>query len=278
MNPTVKKDLARIFGSVTNRDHYTVVRDFFELCAISVRNAVDHGNSHGTLEKRYRDVAATYTREQLENFSRGFGILATEMNRAVQGDTEFCDWAGELYMESGTSNSKAGQFFTPYSVSRIMASVNLEREEVMGKFAGDPDHVLTVYEPTCGAGGLVVASVDVLRSYGVNYSWNCFVDCGDIDPRCVHMTYLTLSLLGVPAVVRLGDALKMEYSQAWFTPAYIFAWPHFRARIGRGNYPRRPTVPEEPGPVRAEETPEPSPVTAPGPVPKMDENGQYSLF
>lgn len=196
------------------------------------------------------DVAKSYSKPQLEEFSRALGLLAGEIGKAVQGIAPFSDWAGEIYMDSGTSNGKAGQFFTPYSVSRCMAEINLPKEEVLAKLEGDSDRVITIYEPTCGAGGLIVASIDALHTAGVNYSWNAFVDCGDIDPRCVHMTYTTLSLLGVPAVVRLGDALTMEYREAWFTPAYLMAWPHFKSRIGRGGYPYEATVKE---PSRAQE-------------------------
>ena len=131
------------------------------------------------------------------------------------------------------------------------------------------------------------ASIDVLNGYGVNYAWNVFVDCGDIDSRCVHMTYLTLSLLGVPAVVRLGDALAMEYRESWFTPAYLIAWPHFKRRIGQGKYPQSATVPKAPGLLGIEPkeapavAPTESPKNAPKTLeiaPKCDENGQMSLF
>lgn len=91
------------------------------------------------------------------------------------------------------------------------------------------------------------------------------------------MTYLTLSLLGVPAVVRRGDALLLEYSETWYTPAYIFAWPHFKSRLRGGKYPATPTVqeaPQEPPTAPVVEVPQ---VVA-APVPVMDENGQYSLF
>ena len=116
----------------------------------------------------------------------------------------------------------------------------------------------------------IVAAIDALNEAGVNYSWNAFVDCGDIDPRCVHMTYLTLSLLGVPAVVRRGDALALDYSETWYTPAYIFAWPHFKSRLRGGKYPATPTVQEVPQ--------EPQKAPEPVPVPEPDENGQLSLF
>ena len=168
-----------------------------------------------------------------------------------------------------------------------MARINLPKDEVRAKLGDDPNRVLMIYEPTCGAGGLIVASIDELNEAGVNYSWNAFVDCGDIDPRCVHMTYVTLSLLGVPAVVRLGDALMMEYRQNWFTPAYLMAWSHFKRQIGRGNYPNSATVPKSIEPQKntkeaAPETPkketqELAPAMAET-APKCDENGQLSLF
>jgi hypothetical protein len=277
------KDIADILGSVRDRDHYTVIRDFFELSAISIRNNFDHGNEYANLEKRYTEIAQGYKKEYLEVFATALGMLGKKIQDAVNCNAPFADWAGELYMDSGTSNGKAGQFFTPYSVSQCMARINFPKDEVKAKLGDDPNHVLTIYEPTCGAGGLIVASIDALNEAGVNYSWNAIVDCGDIDPRCVHMTYVTLSLLGVPAVVRLGDALAMEYRQNWFTPAYLMAWPHFKRQIGRGNYPNSATVPKSSEPPEnapeppKQETREPVPAIAET-VPTMDANGQYSLF
>lgn len=268
---------------VRDRDHYTVIRDFFELSAISIRNNFDHGNEYANLEKRYTEIAQGYKKEYLEGFAMALGMLGKKIQDAVNGNAPFADWAGELYMDSDTSNGKAGQFFTPYSVSQCMARINFPKDEVLAKLGSDPNSVLTIYEPTCGAGGLIVAAIDALNYAGVNYSWNAFVDCGDIDPRCVHMTYVTLSLLGVPAVVRLGDALMMEYRQAWFTPAYLMACPHFKKQIGRGKYPNSATVPKSSDPQEnapespKEETQELAPAVAET-APNCDENGQFSLF
>ena len=287
MGSTATAEIARMLGSIHDRDHYTVLRDFFELSAISIRNAVDFWRDRETYEMRYNAIAEKYRKEHLEIIARAFAMLGAQILKAANGDIPFADWAGEIYMDSGTSNGKAGQFFTPYSVSQCMARINFPKDEVRAKLGSDPNRVLTVYEPTCGAGGLIVASIDALNEAGVNYSWNAFVDCGDIDPRCVHMTYVTLSLLGVPAVVRLGDALMMEYRQNWFTPAYLMAWPHFKSRIGRGNYPNSATVPKssdiQEKPLEAapeppkEETKELATAVS-GTVPTMDDNGQYSLF
>ena len=283
MGSTATADIARMLGSIHDRDHYTVLRDFFELSAISIRNAVDFGRDRDTYEMRYKAIAEKYRKEYLEIIASAFAMLGAQILKAANGDIPFRDFAGEIYMDSGTSNGRAGQFFTPYHVSHLMAECSLERDEVLGRIGKNPDDVITIYEPTCGAGGLIVASIDVLKGYGVNYAWNVFVDCGDIDSRCVHMTYVTLSLLGVPAVVRLGDALMMKYHEAWFTPAYLMAWPHFKSRIGRGGYPYEATVKE---PSRAQEkapaepeAPKPSIASEkPGNAPKCEKNGQFCLF
>lgn len=273
-----KKNIYNIFDSmVYDRSYYEIVSDFFEMSAIAIRNAVDLRPSRETYEERYLQTAKHYKPEQLQKFSQALAILQKEISSAVDGNAAFADWAGEIYMESKTSNSNLGQFFTPYHVSKVVALCGLDISRISAKIAADPDTVITIGEPTCGAGGLIVAAIEELSRQNINYAWNVFVDCGDIDARCVHMTYLTLSLLGVPAVVRRGDALMLKYTEDWFTPAYIFAYPHFAKRIGQSGYPKSPTVVKSTSqPPTAATAIEPTP-TAIEP-PKIDKTGQYLLF
>ena len=249
--------------SIRDRDYYSVLGDFFEASAISVKNAVDI-NDHDVYEKRFQDIANSYGKEGMKVFSECLSLFAGEINAAINGEAMFRDFAGELYMASGTNSKGLGQFFTPYHISHLMAEVNIEKDRFLKEIEENPDRVITFYEPTCGAGGLMVAAIDVMHSAGINYAHNMFIDCGDIEPRCFHMSYLTISLLGAPAVVRLGDALSMKYHRAWFTPAYIFNWPHFKRELEDlgSTYPTTPTVKK----------------TAETPVVQMDPNGQYSLF
>ena len=93
--------------------------------------------------------------------------------------------------------------------------------------------ILTLHEPACGSGGMIMAAVDVLyNKYKFNYSHNLLVECGDIDARCVHMTYLQLSLAGVSAVVYQRDTLSMQTWQRWETPTYIMQYLRFRNVLG----------------------------------------------
>ena len=267
-----RNEISKILNRIQGHDNYSVIRDFFEMSAISVRNNVDFSRERESYERRYMEIAAGYRKQELDTFAEALGVFMGWIDSALKGDAPFRDFAGEIYMDSGTSNGKAGQFFTPYHVSKLMAECNFDKDKLKAEIAEDPNRVITIAEPTCGAGGLIVAAIDVLKDAGINYAWNAFVDCGDIDARCVHMTYLTLSLLGVPAVVRRGDALALDYSETWYTPAYIFAWPHFKSRLRGGKYPATPTVQE------VQQEPKTATEPAPVQVPLMDENGQLSLF
>lgn len=271
------EEIARKLRSIRDRDYYSVLGDFFEASAISVKNAVDF-TDHDAYEKRFSEIAKSYGKEGMQVFSECLAMFNEEIHAAMEGRAMFRDFAGELYMNSGTNSKSLGQFFTPYHVSHLMAEVNLEKDRFIKEIEENPDRVITFYEPTCGAGGLMVAAIDAMHSAGINYAHNMFIDCGDIDPRCFHMSYLTLSLLGAPAVVRLGDALSMKYHRAWFTPAYIFNWPHFKKELNGGDsdtYPATPTKHTNPdNNVETEPKAEPAKVAEP----TMDANGQYSLF
>ena len=235
-------EIAKRLRSIHDRDYYSVLGDFFEASAISVKNAVDL-NDRDVYEKRFADIAKSYGEKGMKIFAECLSLFTDEIHAAIHGSAMFRDFAGELYMASGTNSKGLGQFFTPYHISHLMAEVNLEKDRFLKEIEENPDRVITFYEPTCGAGGLMVAAIDVMHSAGINYSHNMFIDCGDIDTRCFHMSYLTLSLLGAPAVVRLGDALAMKYHRAWFTPAYIFNWPHFRKELNGGKLDSYPTTP-----------------------------------
>lgn len=272
-----RKNIVNILNSmVYDRSYYEIVSDFFELSAISIRNTVDlRPTLRQEYEERYLQTAKHYKPEQLKQFGEALAIFQDEIAKAMDGNVAFADWAGEIYMESKTSNSNLGQFFTPYHVSKAIALCGLDISGIKAKLAADPDDIITLHEPTCGGGGLIVAAIEELQRQKINYVWNVFVDCGDIDSRCVHMTYLVLSLLGVPAVVRRGDALMLEYTEEWFTPAYIFAYSHFAKRISKGGYPQSPVVVESTSQPKNAEKNEP-----PQKAPAAQKKGiiQLSLF
>lgn len=232
--PTINEILKMLEKGLYRVNAHEFLSDVFECGAIAISNRFDLTN-YQPREERYLQIIKKYDPDMqkliTEIFAKIFSLLTQQINPAVG----FNDWLGDLYMRSNTSNSKTGQFFTPYCVSKLCAEVSIN-EKVINE-AIEQDRILTLSEPACGAGGMVIAAADILYyKYHFNISRNLVVECSDIDSRCVHMTYLQLGLAGIPAVIFKRNTLTMETWDRWETPAYIMQYTRFKDFLkGTGN-------------------------------------------
>lgn len=222
-----QRNLIAMIKKFSHSHHtHTVFADFVEMAAISISNAVDR-TQFDLREKRYLDIVRKYSKEEVALFPQMFAELAESFELRVAmmrkassaGATTsgLTDILGETYMMLELGNARAGQFFTPYHVSRMMAMMTIGD--------GGPavrDHgFIRLQEPACGAGGMVIAVADSLNDAGHNYQQTMHATCIDIDPCCVHMAYIQLSLLHIPAVVVHGNALSLDVWGMWYTPAHV---------------------------------------------------------
>ncbi|RTL32495.1 MAG: SAM-dependent DNA methyltransferase [Burkholderiales bacterium] len=209
------RELLRLIRTTAHRwSQHEVFADFVELSSLSFSNAVDP-RQFDVREARYLEIAKKYPRDEFERFPRMLGHLTLAMEQCcVTG--ELTDVLGGVYMQLELGNERAGQFFTPYPVSRLIAAM-LVGDGAEAREKGFID----LSEPACGAGGMVIAMADALQQAGLNYQSAMHATCIDIDPRCVHMTYLQLSLLHIPAVVLHGNALSLQVWSRWYTPAHV---------------------------------------------------------
>lgn len=216
-------ELNKLIDKLTyKKNRWSVLTDLFEMAAIAVSNKFDLAR-FDEREKRYLEIVKKYDAEEMQIMCEAFARIYILLTGMI--DNGFDDYLGKLYMMSGTSSDKAGQFFTPYSVSQLCAQVVVDGERL------ESDEVYTMHEPACGSGGMILALVENLHNNGFNYSRNLFVECGDIDSRCVHMAYLQLALCGVPAAIYHRNALTMETWDVWHTPALCMNWLRFRKFI-----------------------------------------------
>ena len=74
-------------------------------------------------------------------------------------------------------NSAKGQFFTPYHVSKMMAEINFVDLE---KHLNEKDFI-TLSEPCCGSGGMIIAYAETMKNRGYNYQHQLYVEAVDID-------------------------------------------------------------------------------------------------
>ena len=222
--PTIEDIIKRINASVYRFDKHQLISDVFECGAITISNMVDL-MSKEEREKRYLQVIKKYQKEEQTLIAEIFAMIFALLSSVVYDNGRFYDNLGELFMRCNQGSSSAGQYFTPFQVSAMMAQMIIG-DEILEKTQNDG--VLTLNDSCCGGGGMMMAALDVLKNkYHINYTRNCFVLCSDIDLRCVHMTYLQLALAGVPAIVKHQNSLTGETWSVWKTPAFIFQYSRF---------------------------------------------------
>lgn len=223
--PTVRIDpglFVKEFNNLARHKHrYEVFRDFVTVGALSVHNSF-RGPRYDELEAEYLQIAGRYDREEMEGFARLLGILVALL------DAEPRDILGQLYMSLELGNTNTGQFFTPPEVSELMARIT---------FGDGAEHVdkpfITLCEPACGAGGMVLAFVKVMLEKGWNPVDRVWVQAQDIDRTAALMCYLQLALWHVPAAVVVGNTIAVEAREVFYTPAhYLGFWPNKLARRG----------------------------------------------
>lgn len=192
------------------RDLRTVFEDFCAMAAAAIRNRVDR-NGYQAREEDYERTRTHYTPAQMDRFAEALALVALEL------DAQPRDVLGETYMQLGIANRDQGQFFTPYSVAQLIASMQIH--DAPTQLLTRP--FLTVYEPACGAGAMMIAMTQALAAQGIEYQTKVHVTADDINAIAVHMSYVQLSLLGVPAVVNRRNSLTLEHFDTWPTPAHV---------------------------------------------------------
>lgn len=203
----------RIIKTIAPSLHrYDVFRDFATISAISLHNAIAKCDD---LEQEYFTIIKKYTKQDLSLFSELLGELVMGL------EARPCDFLGSIYMNLDLGSKNAGQFFTPFEVSRLMAMMLFEGvEDTLSK-----KPFITLHEPSCGSGGMVIGYAQALIEKGFNPQQQLWVSCIDIDSFPAMMTYVQLSLLHIPAEVITGDTLRMDFRRVMKTPAhYLGGW------------------------------------------------------
>lgn len=160
------------------------------------------------------------------------------------------DILGDLF-QGAISRGEAGQFLTPMSVCRMMASMQLPTE------ATDLNCRRSVADQCCGSGRMLIAAAEIQPN------WK-FVG-QDVDLNCVRMTAINLALRNVYGHVIWGNTLGNEQRLVYET-GRVEVW---------GNAIRKCSLADAPEPVRETAA---SPVESTGPAVNEVSNSQLRLF
>lgn len=216
----MKKEFLKMMqGAARQHSRLRVFEDMLEMYALSISNAVDK-SQWDRREARYLEVVKMYERKDLDEIIKAVAYIAPML------ESNPSDVLGDLYMSMDFGNRAHGQFFTPYHLSKVMAGMTLQPEYIRDAIRANG--FMTILEPACGAGGMCVAAASTLDDLDCRGHYH--MQAIDISPVCVHMTYIQLSLLGIPAIVHLGNTLSMEMREVWYTPVHIFEGWSFKLR------------------------------------------------
>jgi type I restriction-modification system DNA methylase subunit len=209
------KDFIKIIEHIQpSRHSHEIFSDWLVMASASLYSY----KKDAAIEEEYLAVAKNYTKEELEQHAHLLAITVEALENTEQ------DFLGEVFTTANLTNSRSGQFFTPYHVSQMMADMAMEEKDF------PQNRVCRVNDPCCGAGGMLIAGAMVMKNRGFDYQHDAFFVGHDIDHRCARMTFIQLSLLAVPALVVCGNTLTMDIYWQREAIGYHLAGMDFRLR------------------------------------------------
>ena len=167
---------------------YNIFEDWVRMIALAYANQIVFSEKR---EEEYLEIMKKYDDVEHSKFYEMYAWLLE------WSEEQMTDMLGYIYMHLELGSKAHGQFFTPYHVCQMMAK--------MQKYDGK---IIKVNEPSCGAGGNIIALAEALKEQGVNYQQKMEVICQDIDTKAVYMTYVQMCLYGIPAIVYQANTLS----------------------------------------------------------------------
>jgi len=255
-----EKEFLDVFKQLCySRSAWQIWEDVITMIALSIANATEHNRKiKEEREKKYCDcVEKIGGKENVQIVSKLIAIIVM----ALEENTEQ-DFLGKMYMELGLYSHWKGQFFTPYHVCKFMAAINVgehTKKEIKEK------GYISVCDPACGAGALLIAYANELKNRGINYQQTTLFVGQDIDVITGMMCYIQLSLLGCAGYIVIADTLtnpicgdvlnpiEKEGQQFWYMPMFriehwhIKRWLHTMKQIEKSVEKTTPkTISEKP--------------------------------
>ena len=179
-----------VFGHMHSYDLY---RKWLEATWSFLNTAFD--------EKAFRECLDRYKYEEGVEFGRLLGIYT----QAVE-ELPFRDILGELFMRLDINSARSGQFFTPYHIAEMMASMQFSKED-FERTASEKGEV-TVCDPAVGSGVMLLAFAKVVNDELGRQALSKLKLYGtDIDERCILMCRIQLLMNGLDSFGRAAGML-----------------------------------------------------------------------
>ena len=232
-----KNYFMKSFCTLTSDKHsYTVWSDLMTVFALSIMNPLTSKMFMSENEKlkklwnarenRYLQIVNSYSKEKRELMPQMLACIVNEFERNPNQDL-----LGQMYMELGVSNNKAGQFFTPYSVCQCMAEMTIDKPSLRKQVK--EKGWCTINDCACGGGATLIAAVEQCTKLFNRLNWqnHVLIFANDIDKICAYMCYIQLSLLGMAAIVTISDAITDPIVDFYKNPERVLFTPQYLSEV-----------------------------------------------
>lgn len=176
------QDMAGKFGV------YQIFDDWVKIMALSFANQVRYKDD---MEKEYLRIINRFSENERKRLTEMIVWLFEYAN-----EKKF-DVLGHICMNLELGAKKNAQYFTPYNICQLLA-----RTQTIG------EKPVLLYEPTCGSGGNVIAYAEEMERRNIDYRKKLKAVCMDIDIRAVYMTYVQLTIYGIPGMCYQCNTLE----------------------------------------------------------------------
>ncbi len=216
-----KRDYKKAFCALMDKfafrySRWQVWNDFLSLSAISMENVLPTPEKEER-EEKYHSIISSYREEEREIFPQMLNLVVLALS-----DNPEQDFLGSLYHYLNLHQEQKGQFFTPYHICEFMSEIqftDMGADEMLKE-----RRYISVNDPACGAGAMLIAFANVAKKHGINYQKHVLFVAQDIDRTAAMMCYIQMSLLGCPAIVVIRDSLAKPFphpdNEVWCTLFY----------------------------------------------------------
>ena len=180
-----------------SRSSWQVWADLMAAIACTLSNVADRSPEH--YESREKEYAQCIERlGSVEVPAKMLAIIVEALERNPEQD-----FLGAIYMQLNLGNHWKGQFFTPYSICKLMSEITCEDVDSHIEKHG----YLSICDTACGAGATLIAAANTMKKCKHNFQNHVVFVGQDIDRVTGMMCYIQLSLLGCAGYVCIGNTI-----------------------------------------------------------------------
>lgn len=162
-----------------SRMSWEVWADLMCAMACTISNVADRRPDHfEPREKEYAECIKRLGSVDIPAKMLAIVVMALENNPEQ-------DFLGAMYMQLNLGSHWHGQFFTPYSVCRMMSEICCESVDAKLEESG----YISVCDPACGAGATLIATVNTMKRCRHNFQNHVLFVGQDIDRVTGMMCY-----------------------------------------------------------------------------------------